>query len=329
VEISINPEQLIEFGIRAPSGHNTQPWMFSIGKNDIQIYPDFDRSLPVVDSDHHALYISLGCAAENIVIAARTFGLRASVETDQTESGDTYIKIPLETDSRVQPDDLFNYIQQRQSTRNAYTDRKPSRDDLNLLKHSFEFDGIELLLLTAPGDIEKLEPLIIEGNNLQFQNRDFVHELVHWIRFSKREARRKADGLWSKCMGFPAMNRFIGNIVMKYVVSAKSEAKRWKKLIDATAGFALFLAEQNDPPHWIRLGRGFQRFGLTATKLELSHAHVNMPCEELEVRKKLIDTFNLGNRHPLLLIRFGYSEKMPYSLRRSTDEVMLSGKDKQ
>jgi hypothetical protein len=48
-----------------------------------------------------------------------------------------------------------------------------------------------------------------------------------------------------------------------------------------------------------------------------------MPCEELEVRQKLIEQFNLGSKHPLLLIRFGYSEKMPYSLRRDAEKVIL------
>ncbi|MDX1638279.1 MAG: hypothetical protein R3281_09930, partial [Balneolaceae bacterium] len=68
--------------------------------------------------------------------------------------------------------------------------------------------------------------------------------------------------------------------------------------------------------------RAFQRFGLTATKLEISHAHVNMPCEEKEVRNRMRDELDLDG-HPLLLIRFGYSEKMPYSFRRDVDEVLV------
>jgi len=76
--------------------------------------------------------------------------------------------------------------------------------------------------------------------------------------------------------------------------------------------------------HWVNLGRAFQRFGLTATKLNISHAHVNMPCEEISVRKKIMKHYNLKNEHPILLIRFGYSNKMPYSFRRYVEEVYRS-----
>jgi hypothetical protein len=51
-----------------------------------------------------------------------------------------------------------------------------------------------------------------------------------------------------------------------------------------------------------------------------------MPCEELEVREKLVKKFNLGSSHPLLLIRFGYSENMPYSHRRDVDKVLVNKK---
>ncbi|WP_441000129.1 Acg family FMN-binding oxidoreductase [Fodinibius sp. SL11] len=323
---TIDLEKLIEYGIKAPSGHNTQPWHFIIEENAIEIHPDFSRALPVVDSDNHALYISLGCAVENIAIAATKYGLRSSITIKAGKDDESFIVVSFTADDSIQEDELLNYIEERQSTRNNYSDQQVPEDDLHELRNSFEFEGIELLILTSESEINDLEPLIIEGSNKQFQNKEFVEELVDWFRFSKAEAEKKGDGLWIKSMGLPNMNHFIGNIVMKYFVTAKSEAKRWKKLIDATAGFALFVTDKNDVAHWVRLGRTFQRFGLTATMLGISHAHVNMPCEELDVRKKLATTLNLGSKHPLLLIRFGYSENMPYSHRRGVDKVLVNKK---
>ncbi len=325
---TVDLERLIEYAIKAPSGHNTQPWHFTIGEGEIHIHPDFNRALPVVDSDNHALYISLGCAVENIVLAASHYKMRADVRISQKDNEPHFITISVESDSTIEKDELFDYISERQSTRNEYTDKEVPKRDLKELKNSFEFEGVDLITLTEESEIDELEPLIIEGSNRQFQNKDFVKELVDWFRFSKAEAEKKGDGLWIKSMGLPNMPRFIGNIVMKHFVTAKSEAKRWKKLIDATSGFALFTTAQNDIAHWIRLGRSFQRFGLTATKLDISHAHVNMPCEELEVRKELAAKFNLGSKHPLLLIRFGYSEPMPYSSRRDLEEVLTNKKGK-
>ena len=63
-----NPDLLflIEQAVKAPSGHNTQPWMFRISETEIDICPDYSRALPVVDPDNRELFVSLGCAAENL-----------------------------------------------------------------------------------------------------------------------------------------------------------------------------------------------------------------------------------------------------------------------
>lgn len=318
------PEQIneiIEYGTKAPSGHNTQPWKFLVKENEIQIHPDFDRELPIVDPDNHALYISLGCAAENMLLAAKHFGYECTVNVVTNDKNISFIKLLLNQTGSVERDNLFDYINIRQSTRNLYTNDKVSSSNIAALQESFNFKGIEILMFTTAEEIEKLETFIIEGSNRQFQNKDFVKELVSWIRFSKKEVAQKRDGIWQGSMGMPGVGRTLGNIIMKKFVSASSEAKRWKKQIEASAGFALFTVEKNDVAHWVLLGRAFQRFGLTATQLNISHAHVNMPCEEIQVRNKMAKQFELTG-HPLLLIRFGYSKKMPYSYRRPLADVL-------
>ena len=62
---------------------------------------------------------------------------------------------------------------------------------------------------------------------------------------------------------------------------------------------------------------------LKATTLNIRHAHMNMPCEELEIRKKFQNHLGLENEHPLLLLRIGYSNPMPKSYRRSIEDVLV------
>ncbi len=315
---------LINYAVKAPSGHNTQPWTFRIEGNTIEIHPDLSRALPVVDTDNHALYISLGCAAENIVIAAAEQAKAASVNIIDDGRSPAYLSITVDEAGSAKPGDLFRYIEFRQCTKNKYEQRPVSDQEIGELKMAVSFTGIGLMMFTTPEEINRIRPFIIEGSNRQFKNRQFVNELVSWIRFSKREATHKRDGVWGASMGMPGTGRLLGSIVMKKLVGANSEAKRWHKMIDATAGLALFTAKENDTEHWVKMGRAFQRFGLTATKLNISHAHVNMPCEEPEVRYKMAEQLGLENRHPLLLIRFGYSEKMPYSFRRAVEDVIVN-----
>lgn len=315
-------KEIIKFATKAPSGHNTQPWKFRIIGDEIHITPDYSRELPIVDADHHELWISLGCALENLVIAGKNQGLKSDVYIASENNGKAFIRVKFVATDETDKDELFKYIEARQSTRNTYNGDSLSVQVINDLKSSFNFPGIAMQLFSQD-EIKVLEPFIIESSNRQFANKQFITELVNWCRFSEKEARGKGDGLWSASMGFPNVGSFIGTIALKYFISAKSEVKRWRKLIYSSSGFALFIADKNDIKHWVNLGRAFQRFGLTATRLNLSHAHVNMPCEETEVRKKMAERLNLSGKYPLLLIRFGYSNKMPYSFRRSVEEIII------
>ncbi|MBD0332444.1 MAG: hypothetical protein ICV66_07290 [Chitinophagaceae bacterium] len=324
MEKNLDILKLVELATKAPSGHNTQPWCFYTSDNEIQIHPDFGRALPVVDADNHALYISLGCAVENIVIAARKFGYGSDIHLSETSSGTEYISIKFIECEKAEDDDLFDYIEKRQVTRSGYRKEAVSIEHVEKLQNSFSFGTVRIKFFSTPDEIKAIEPFIIEGSNLQFQNRKFIDELVSWFRFSRKEAEEKGDGLWTSCMGLPKMNRFIGNLVMKYFVSQKSESKRWRKLIQSSPGFAMFIVPENTVANWVTLGQAFQRFGLTATKLNICHAHVNMPCEELSIRRKMIEQFHLETSQPLLLIRFGYGEKLPYSFRRPVADVLVN-----
>ena len=314
--------KIIKYAAKAPSGYNTQPWKFKIGSDSISILPDFTKALPVVDSDNHALYISLGCALENLIIVANQFDYKTKV-TIHNSGNETFIQVDLYQVEEIKKTDLFDFIVKRQVTRNKYSPEKIQKEVLRELFDDVLDKSVHVKLFLSEIEIKNLTPYIIEGSNLQFNNKAFVKELVSWFRFSEKEVLLKGDGLWSASMGLPNMGRSIGNFVMKNFVTAKSEAKRWEKIISKSAGFALFMVEKNDPEHWIKLGQAFQRFGLMATKMNIKHAHVNMPCEELPVREKMIQNYQLNEYTPLLLIRFGYSDPLPYSYRRNINEVIV------
>ncbi len=71
--------ELVHYATLAANGHNTQPWKFAIKENAIEIHPDYSRELAVVDPNHRELWISLGCALENLLVAARASGFAPEV----------------------------------------------------------------------------------------------------------------------------------------------------------------------------------------------------------------------------------------------------------
>jgi hypothetical protein len=316
--------KIIEDAGKAPSGHNTQPWKFETIGNRIVLKPNFNRRLTVVDADDHALYISLGCALENLILSAKAHGFKPDISY-KSAGIDLEIIADLLPSENVKKDGLYDYIQQRQSTRSEYRSIPIEHALLDQLLEESRNERVEIIVITEKDKIKDLEPMILEANDLQFKNKAFVDELVHWIRFSETEAEEKRDGIWSASMGMPATGRFLGGFIMKKLVSPKSEAKRWRNLIKKTGGFALFIVKENTRKDWIELGRSFQRFALKSTQLGIKHAHVNMPCEEVSVRQKLIEHLKIGDgKQPLLLIRFGNAKTMPYSFRLPLEQILSS-----
>ena len=66
---------LVRYAILAPSSHNTEPWLFRVPDDRIDVRLDFSRWLKVADDDQRELHISVGCALENLLVAAEHFGL--------------------------------------------------------------------------------------------------------------------------------------------------------------------------------------------------------------------------------------------------------------
>ncbi len=71
---------LLNYGVLAPSGHNTQPWSFKIVNDAIELYADRTRALPIADPDDRELTISCGTALFHLKIAISHFGYQEIVE---------------------------------------------------------------------------------------------------------------------------------------------------------------------------------------------------------------------------------------------------------
>jgi hypothetical protein len=65
----------------APSGHNTQPWLFKVSGAAVELDADRTRGLPVVDPEDRALVTSCGVALYFLRVAIRHFAYTDEVRT--------------------------------------------------------------------------------------------------------------------------------------------------------------------------------------------------------------------------------------------------------
>jgi hypothetical protein len=71
---------LLAAAIAAPSIHNTQPWLFHIGNDTVDVYADPTRQLTEQDPDGRAMVISCGAAVLNVRVAAEHLGHETKTE---------------------------------------------------------------------------------------------------------------------------------------------------------------------------------------------------------------------------------------------------------
>ncbi|MFK7941184.1 MAG: Tat pathway signal protein [Roseovarius sp.] len=303
----------------AANGHNTQPWKFRLDEAGIKILPDLSRRTTVVDPDDHHLYVSLGCAAENLVIAAGAHGRNPELTLESED--DTRIDIALSNGTAVD-DALYRSIPLRQSTRSAFDGQPISSEDIELLVAAAEQDGVSVLIFTEPSDREAIAEFVVAGNSTQMDDPAFVAELRDWLRFSPNQAIATGDGLFSACSGNPIMPEWLGGPMFDAFFTKDAENTKYRDHIRSSAGVAVFIGDQADPLHWIKVGRSFERFALRATSLGIRNAHINQPIEVPMVRPEFASWLGMPNVRPDLIVRFGRGPARPMSLRRPVKTVI-------
>ena len=310
---------LVRFATLAANGHNSQPWRFRIGTERIDLLPDFTRRTSVVDPDDHHLFVSLGCATENLRLAAAAAGRRSEIAPRSgTEYAIGFSFHPM----RPTQDVLFAAIPHRQSTRGAFDGQPCTTAELRLLMAAAALPGVDVTLLTERRAINRVRDLVIAGNTAQLNDPAFRGELKRWLRYNPREAIRHGDGLFSGASGNPSLPSWAGPIAFDRLMTAQDENKRLDNQLATSAGLAIFAGAGADRDHWIEVGRACQRFALQATALGLKCAFVNQPVEVVPLRPALASLLGMAGRRPDIVMRFGRGAARPFSLRRPVSAVL-------
>ncbi|MCX6596175.1 MAG: Tat pathway signal protein [Acidobacteria bacterium] len=311
-------EGMIRYATLAANGHNAQPWKFAVLANAIEIHPDYTRRLVAVDPVDRELWISLGCALENLLIAARVMGYAPEVTYPETHE---VIRIGLTSD-KPRWESLFDAIPLRQNTRAEYDGRPAAAGHLEQLQRMPLEPGVGLHLKVDRSGLATVAEYVHQAAVIQYADPPFLKELIHWLRFDKKEALASFDGLYSACTGNPAVPRWVGRM---FVTGAKPRdlADADVKKLRSSAGAIVITSASETKADWVRTGQVYQRLALTMTAWNIKSAFLNQPVEVESVRSQLQTALDLGPARPQLLVRFGYADPMPRSLRRPVAQVLM------
>lgn len=309
---------LVHYATLAANGHNTQPWKFTIQENAIEIHPDTSRGLSVVDPDQRELWISLGCALENLLIAARANGFDPAVTYPDTTD---LIRVRLTPGAR-QSSPLFDAIPLRQNTRSEYDGQPIRQADFDQIQALPLEPGVALRFATSPSDLETVLEYVNRGNLSQYADPAFLDELIFWLRFNKKESLASLDGLYTRCSGNPEVPRWLGKMFVSGG-TPQQQADLDAKKLRSSAGAVVVASERDDKTAWVRTGQVYERLALQMTALNIKSAFVNQPIEVATIRSQFQNAVGLGGSLPQLLVRYGYGEEMLRSVRRPLEQVLV------
>jgi hypothetical protein len=182
-------------------------------------------------------------------------------------------------------------------------------------------------LHTEKQAMENILAYVVAGNSAQMHDAAFMTELKSWIRFSSADAVRTGDGLYSATSGNPSLPKWLGGSFFDLFFNARSENDKYAKQIRSSAGVAIFVSDTNDKAHWLEVGRCYERFALQATALGIRSAFLNQAVEVSQVRQQFASHLNIDERTGAgridLVVRFGRGNRMPQSLRRPIESVLI------
>lgn len=312
--------QIASCASKAPSGHNTQPWKFHITDDTITVVPNFEVALPVVDGNNRELFISLGCAVENLCIAASYFGYTTHIKECSIEA----IILELTKNNLSTKDPLFHQIEKRQTNRTIYNGNKISDGILQQLQSVPKEIGVQFYFTEIGTPFaDTITGYIMKGNEIQMADIAFKNELLSWMRFNKKQVEATHDGLSYLVFGNPSLPGILARPIVNLFLNPKVQNKSDRKKIDSSSHFVVCTTQQDAIKEWINLGRTLQRILLKATEIGISYAFLNQPCEVAALASDLREKLPVNKEYPTLIMRIGYANPIPYSPRKEIETLLI------
>ena len=280
---------LVRAAILAASPHNTQPWLFKVTNSSIELYIDTKRNVGALDPFLREAHIGMGCALENLMLAAAAHGYQATATLLPGKLGPIPAESKPELLARVdlvlgkpEETDLYDAIPRRHTNRSAYNPQKPIPPQFvdTLSRLASEEPDVKLFLFSAETDRKKIVEISSAANAEIYSDPEVERGSDQWIRINWSEVQKFRDGLSIDAFGLPPIATGVAKMMPAWLLkrlASRSEANGYSDLM-LTAPLIGIIAvhDRYDREQCLRAGRIWQRAHLLATARGLA----GRPCNE-------------------------------------------------
>jgi hypothetical protein len=267
----------------------------------------------VADPERRELYISLGCALENLLIAVEHFGYshEARLVPDGPESdlAATVKILPKAAQGSARPAWMFPEITSRYTNHGRYETRTIPAD----VRRGFEAccidDGVRLYLVDDPVLRREADLMVTRADACQFARLDFRQELLHWM----------GEGVF----GLPWLLAKLEQLASSYLEINRVTPRPEAELLMQSPLFGVLTSEGDDAASHLRVGQAFERIYLTASAQGIGMQPLSQAVEVPAIREELSRLLPAAAGIPQQPFRLGYATRVQdHTPRRPLGEML-------
>lgn len=302
----------------APSVHNTQPWRWRVGADELDLFADRRRQLQIADPQGRLLTISCGAALQHASLALAAEGWTAEIaRLPDAAYPDHLARITATGRAEVTAEAMRHF----QAVRVRHTDRRPVGDDpvgsteIEALRRAVTAAGADLHLLT-PDQVLELGSASARADQIEITDPEQREELAYWIGGSRSSAGVPDASIPSR----PAGTLVPGRDFFRAGTLNVGEGH------DRAAKYAVLFGSGDEPIDWLRAGEAMSAAWLAATELGLSVLPFSAVIEVPSTREALRRLLSFVG-YPLLVLRLGHPDPdhaaPPHTPRLPAEQVIV------
>ncbi|MED4531133.1 hypothetical protein ABET51_15125 [Metabacillus fastidiosus] len=334
------PLLLVHYAILASNPHNTQPWLFKVTDSYIDLFADEERNLGTIDPLRREMFIGIGCALENLILAAQANGYIPRIDYFPNNQDNTYVaRVHLDRGEK-KVSSLFKIIKKRHTHRGAYDTAKVISPNLltELQKLSLDEKNVNIKWFTSNSEKQSVGEAVLSATKAITEDEEMSTDSHKWFRNSWSEIQEKKDGLTLDAQGASQWIRVMGKMLPP--LSRKQSDEFWLDSAENTytktaAAYGLLsVRNSEDKQQRVRLGRVWQRIHLHGTIKGLAMHPLNQVNEMADREVSLNSKPRFGDKlkkltgdsgwNGLFIFRLGYPlEEVHISPRREMKDILL------
>lgn len=311
-------QKILEAGVQAPSGSNSQPWRFEVADETVSIFMVPEKDHPVLNVNQWGTLFAIGALIENISITAGHYGLRPIFGYFPDKKNRNLVAdLKFDTqDGNGNDEGLFDAIWKRATNRKPFGTEKIDgtvRQRFLGIPAEIGVYDVALRLADDRGQIGTLAHAASVNEEIIFQNKELHRLMMQEIVWTEEEHHERKSGLFLKTMELKPPQE-----------SALKLFRSWKALrvMNALFGVAHKIASDNEKGYaacsfyggiscgttdldLVRAGQVAERAWLVATAMGLSF-HLQTGVNFLRARLDTPEGERLFTARQAELIRGAY-----------------------